>query len=382
MGFVKFQSLVTLLLLVLQVAVVGLAGANDSRLLYSPPHVWYCSTLLETSAHEIVSVNDYYPKASAWGLCVPRGGYFDKPSTATAVATPVLDPADATESQEANTTTAETVVIRSKKQQEGVDYSSSPYAFTLFQNNDGSQQDPDGIPTRYLKMQNYNREKAKTALEATIKWREENEINTILARPHPKFDKVKRVFPHYFCGRDDTNHVILLQRPGAIDLPSAYANELEGKDLLYHYIYVNEYLWQILEPRADETMTSIIDLSGINLSVLRKPELLNIVQTFCSTMDAHFPQRSHKTLLINAPKWFGAIYKLISPLLRETTKQKIFIYSKGKKQDEALQSLLAGCNIPADDAPIEPSEMEKELRDFVSRVYRMATANKTQRLIS
>jgi len=249
-----------------------------------------------------------------------------------------------------------------------LDFATSEYAFSLFQEGDGSQEDPDGIPRRYLKMQGDRREQAKKALEVSLAWRKEHDIDTILARPHAKFDRCKRVFPHYFCGRDDTNHVILLQRPGLINLKTAHSNDVSGEDLLYHYIYEMEYLWQILEPAANGTMTSIIDLTGLNLSVLGKRELMSVVQKFCSTMDAHFPTRSHKMLLINAPKWFGAIYKIISPLLRESTKQKISILSKGEGQDKALKELLAECPIVSDDKieEIPASPMEDELRDFVS----------------
>lgn len=271
----------------------------------------------------------------------------------------------ATEENE-NLTDAESIAITSLIPDER-DYANSPYAFSLYQKDDGSQDDPDGIPTRYMKMQGFKRDLAKKALDATLAWRHSNNIDTILARPHPKFDICKRVFPHYFCGRDDTNHVILLQRPGLIDLPVAEANGLSGDDLLYHYIYEMEYLWQILEPVPNGTMTSIIDLTGLNLSILTKRELLNVVQKFCSTMDAHFPQRSHKTLLINSPKWFGAVYKLISPLLRETTKQKIVILSKGSDQDQALRDLLSECPIGTTNGKMEdvpPSQMENDLRDF------------------
>ena len=128
-----------------------------------------------------------------------------------------------------------------------------------------------------------------------------------------------------------------------------------------------EYLWQILEPDADQLMTSVMDLKGISLSLLGKPDLLGIVQMFVSVMDSHFPQRGHKMLLINSPKWFGTVYKLVSPLLREETKSKIFIYSKGKKQDEALKTLLHECGGDVRDlTSIEPHEMEKDLRSFVS----------------
>jgi len=240
------------------------------------------------------------------------------------------------------------------------------YTFSVFQENDGHETDPDGIPARYLKMQNDRRDLAKAAVEKTVQWRKENDIDTMLGRPHPKYDVAKAVFPHYFCGRDDTQHVILLQRPGLMNVKLATKNNVSGEDLLFHYIYVMEYLWRIVDPKPDATMTSIIDLTEMNISILRKREQLRIGSLFLSTMDAHFPQRSHRTFLINAPKWFGALYKIASPLLRESTKEKIQILSKGKEQDEVLQHLLQDCPIPEgtkyEDVPA--GVMEEELRNF------------------
>ena len=246
--------------------------------------------------------------------------------------------------------------------------STNDYTFSLFQEGDGHETDPDGIPLRYMKMQNNRRDLAKAALEKTVQWRKENDIDTILARPHPKYDVSKAVFPHYFCGRDDTQHVILVQRPGLMNVKLAHKNDLTGEDLLLHYIYVMEYLWRIIDPEPDATMTSIIDLTDMNISILRKREQLRIGSLFLSTMDAHFPQRSHKTYLINAPKWFGALYKLASPLLRESTKEKIQILSKGKEQDEILGQLLQDCLIPEGEKRenVPPGIMEEEMRNFVS----------------
>ena len=210
------------------------------------------------------------------------------------------------------------------------------------------------------------------------------------ARSTAKFDIAKKVFPHYFCGRDDTDHVILLQRPGLMNIKLASNNQMTGEDLLYHYVYVMEYLWRIIEDDVPSaTMTSIIDLTGLNISILRKREQMRIGSLFLSTMDAHFPQRSHQTLLINAPKWFGALYKIASPLLRESTKQKIQILSKGPDQDRILQQLLSKCPTQPDDDEddiggttsttqtqtqqhedqyenVPAGIMEEELRNFVS----------------
>ena len=245
---------------------------------------------------------------------------------------------------------------------------SEDYKFSVLQENDGHETDPDGIPSRYMLMQGDRRDLAKLALEKTVKWRQEHEIDTILGRPHPKFDVSKEVFPHYFCGRDDTNHVILLQRPGLMNTNLAHKNGVSGEELLFHYVYVMEYLWRIIDPAPNATMTSIIDLTEMNISILRKREQLRIGSLFLSTMDSHFPQRSHRTLLINAPKWFGALYKIASPLLRESTKQKIQILSKGEEQDTILKHLLSECPIPegTKHENIPPGIMEEELRNFVS----------------
>lgn len=215
------------------------------------------------------------------------------------------------------------------------------FEFSLFQDRDGSEEDPDNLPTRYVEMHNGDRAKAMKSLAATLEWRKEHKIDTILARPHPKFDICKEVFPTKFLGRDPEGHVILLQRPAKIDLDLAKRNKIKKEDLLEHYIYLNEYLWQILEgDKPLGTMISILDLSGLNMSILRKREYMSFLKFVVSVMDSHFPQRAHKTLIVNSPKWFNAMYRVVSPLLREATKSRIEIVSRGKKQDDVLKRYL------------------------------------------
>ena len=116
---------------------------------------------------------------------------------------------------------------------------------------------------------------------------------------------------------------------------------LHSKCSTDHYIYVNEYLWQVLEAKnALATMTSILDLQGLNFKYIRQKDIVNFMKEFVKTMDTHYPQRAHKTLIVNAPKWFHVLYKMVSPLLRESTKSKIEIYTRGKRQDKALKTWL------------------------------------------
>ena len=243
------------------------------------------------------------------------------------------------------------------------------YTFPLCQKGDGHEDDPDSIPERYLRMQKGNRVKAKVALEETVKWRAQNQVDTILSRPHTKFDLYKAILPHYFLGRDPTDHVIFCQRPGFANMNLLQENNLSTDELLMHYVCVLEFCWNVLEPRPDQTMTSILDMKGVSLSKAR--DMLPFTKQFIGMMSSHYPQRAYKTLIINAPTWFGTLFRMISPLLRESTRQKIQILSPGKKQQRVLEECL-GPSLPEELFMGEPFSdvhalpMEKQLRDFVS----------------
>ena len=222
--------------------------------------------------------------------------------------------------------------------EDGAPTTGSRGKYSLFQKGDGSATDPDGIPTRFLDMHNGNRALAKQSLATTLQWRQENEIDDILIRPNPKFDIAKAVGPHYFLGRDTQGDVVFMLRPALMDLDLGKKNGLSHEDMLTHYIYVNEYLWQLLEgDKPLGTMTSVLDMTGMKLSMLGRRDMVNMLKMFVSTMDAHFPQRAHKTLILNSPKWVNALFKLCAPLMREATIAKIEIQSHGPEQDEALR---------------------------------------------
>mmetsp|Transcript_39948 Transcript_39948/g.48686 ORF Transcript_39948/g.48686 Transcript_39948/m.48686 type:complete len:311 (+) Transcript_39948:60-992(+) len=223
------------------------------------------------------------------------------------------------------------------------------YTFGASKPGDGSESNKDGIPNRFLLMQKNNRCAAKRAFSDHLAWREEHSVDDILNRPHPKFDACKAVLPHYFPGRDVAGNPVFVQRPGMIDMELAKKNNVTMEELLTHYVYIIEYCWNIFEPRTephDGVMTSIIDLTGVGWKVLKDKKILGFVKRFVKMMSENYPQRSYRTLIINSPKWFGSLYKLFKPMLRESTKKKIEIHTKGNKQNEALQKFLGNDSIP------------------------------------
>jgi hypothetical protein len=99
--------------------------------------------------------------------------------------------------------------------------------------------------------------------EATLRWREEEQVDGILDRPHPHFSAIKRIYSHYFHGRDKRGNVIYIDQPGTVKIKSLHAERIGIPQLCRHYIYVTEFLWQRLALKDERALTtSILDLTG------------------------------------------------------------------------------------------------------------------------
>jgi len=249
-------------------------------------------------------------------------------------------------------------------------YDIDKLVFEGVQIGDGSDTDPDGIPHRFLRMQKGNREKAKASFLETMQWREENQINTILKRPNPKFDLCKKIFPVYIPGKDLQDNIVVVQRVGLIDAEHGKAHGVDGDDLLWFYIFIVEYCWNILDPAPDACMTTIMDLKGVTLKTFRDTEYRIFIRKFVGAMSDNYPNRSHKTLVINSPAWINAAYKFVKPLLRQSTRDKISIWNGGKKQDQLLIDILGKDQVPRellnypDDIGSEDGKSGHELSDI------------------
>lgn len=247
--------------------------------------------------------------------------------------------------------------------------------FAVAKDGDGSGEDPDGIPTRYMIAHKQNREKANAAFQKCLQWRKEHNIDTILVEPHKTFELCSEIFPIYFPGRDPQGNLIVVQRPGMVDFVKAKEKNITTDDILMHYIYMIEYAWNLLDPLPlppKGLMTAILDCQGVKLSLFRDKEYRTFFMKCVSTMSDNYPTRSFKTLVINAPKWIQMAYNVVKPLLRESSREKIMILKTGVEQDEILKEVLGGGdNLPSylrsekvssGDDEIPLSTIEKEMK--------------------
>jgi hypothetical protein len=76
-------------------------------------------------------------------------------------------------------------------------------------------------------------------------------------------------------------------------------------------MYVQEYLWTVLQPLETDRVTLVLDLKGLAMSTLSNREIVGMVKACVSMTSTHYPQRSHKMIIANVPSWFSMIFSIV-----------------------------------------------------------------------
>ncbi|CAM9519394.1 unnamed protein product [Ectocarpus sp. 4 AP-2014] len=192
------------------------------------------------------------------------------------------------------------------------------------------------MPHRFLLAESMDVAKAWARWEATLDWRKETEADTILDRPHPKFALIKSKYAHCFHLPDKDGRVTYYERPGMSDIAELKRLGITKSELLDHYVYCMEFLWKVLQPRQSQRITIVIDLAGVRFRDLIG-ESLAFLKTSVGMMSRHYPQRSFKIMILNAPSFFNSVFALVKPMLNEATKKKIDLLPVANVGEEMLK---------------------------------------------
>ena len=98
---------------------------------------------------------------------------------------------------------------------------------------------------------------------------------------------------------------------------------------LYHYMFISEYLWNVIEPNDNATSFSILDMTGVGMSDFMGDVKLTVMEIMKLTK-AHYPSRSFQIIVVNAPWSFNAIWSLAQKFMDPATRKKTHVYGKLK----------------------------------------------------
>lgn len=198
------------------------------------------------------------------------------------------------------------------------------------------------MPPMFLAAEKGNQQKAEKRWLATIAWRREHDMKNILKKPHPKYDVIKKHFPHWFHMRSKEGYSVYIERSSKIDLKSLKAAGVSLEDLLYHYRFITEFMWVYLNKTVPPKGrgVSIIDIEGMGMKDVGG-EVLDFIKKASKFTGDHYPERCGHIFVLNAPWYFSAVWKLLKTFVDPVTVSKTHICKSSEVTKELLKQLDA-----------------------------------------
>lgn len=228
------------------------------------------------------------------------------------------------------------------------------------------------MPRRFLLAEKGDEEKALQRWGLTLAWRREMGADELLDQPHYNFDIIKANYKHYFHLPDKHGNTVYYELTGKSNLAALTKVGLTKDDILRHYVYAMEYCYKILK-QGDESakLTIVLDCDGVAFRDLAG-DAASFLKATVGAMSKHYPQRSFKIFILNAPSFINGIFGLVKPMLNEMTRAKISIVPATHMTQELLE-VIDSANLPRAyggtcDIPFGESPAELTLRAFAKKV--------------
>jgi len=228
---------------------------------------------------------------------------------------------------------------------------------------------PKELPLRFLRAGKGDTEEGLKRYRATLAWRKEQGMDTILGEPNENFGIIKQHYPHFLHLRGKDFEPCYYEQPPKTNLKAMKQAGVTLDALLRHYAMVTEFQWQYLERDDLARSITVIDLQGMRFLDFAG-EVIDFVKRASEFTGQHYPERAGYVFVINVPGWFKAIWTVVKPMVDESTLEKIYIL-RGK--DEVRESLLERIpqeNIPPEyggtSMPLGESPEELLLRDLIA----------------
>lgn len=220
------------------------------------------------------------------------------------------------------------------------------------------------ISNRFIRGCNGDMVEASKRWQSTCRWRAEKHIDDILqcnAYSSPIIHNIlaiKDCYPHAFHGRanDSAKTLVYYERLGKINIKRLMEEYRISTELLLQYnIFMQEYIWCRLQTDDDAKMITVLDVEGIKMSDMMG-DTLDYIKKSIQTIQAHYVDRCYKMYIVNAPFYFNMLWNMISPLLNETTRNKVSILNSYSTKGALLE------NIDVENIPFEYSGDSRSLK--------------------
>ena len=230
------------------------------------------------------------------------------------------------------------------------------------------------VPSQVATPQRWLNAEPKDARLARLRWRYTTEfrrrfgLNVILDTPHRNFDVIKALWPNYYYGiSKDGQHPVFYDTPAGIKLKEIRNLGLTDEDLIFHYLWITEFLWQKVMKGDDmSSCVTIYNLKGLDSSVIMGDKK-KLIQKCMKLFEQHYPEKTFKVYILNGPWWFNRIaWPIVTSIANKQTLEKIkSMPSANEKFQQSVREIVAEDNIPPSFGGSNPAPLSESAVSYV-----------------
>ncbi|KAK3084025.1 hypothetical protein FSP39_006958, partial [Pinctada imbricata] len=174
----------------------------------------------------------------------------------------------------------------------------------------------------------YDVDKAVQMFRTSMAYREKMKVDTILHDYDPP-EVLKKYLTGGFCGHAKDGSPVRVELYGKLDIKGLMASSKKS-DLEKAKLKQCEWTVQDWKNESQKRgyrvdgLTVIFDMEGVSTRMLWRPGIQMYLH-MVKVLEDNYPEMMRRLLVINAPRIFPVLYKLVRPLISEDMKNKIHI---------------------------------------------------------
>jgi len=206
-------------------------------------------------------------------------------------------------------------------------------------------QDED-VSLKFLRAREGNLEKAEEMLRKSVKWRSDKNIGQFLKwKPPPKLEK-DFGYTYRFTGFTNEGTPVFWIPLGDFKSKECIENGLK-EDMLHWVYHFLEEAVRFAKSLEESQVVFLLECKNLSVRQVLHRESMQILYGAFQDLEMNYPEIIRTLYVVNAPKIFSIVYKLIKPILSARTISKIQIFDDDKKVwKEALMSKMPETSIP------------------------------------
>jgi len=217
------------------------------------------------------------------------------------------------------------------------------------------QDSSDVFLLRWLIARNFDVDRAEKMLRASLEWRRQYKIDTLL-QDFESPEVFQKYFAAGFVGVDKAHNPLWVVRYGKIDM-KGILHSAKKKDYLYHvYTLVETSIEASKQYKKKHNLPSsfmpqstiIFDMEDFAMRHITYKPAMDAAVQIIQFYEANYPEYLRRVFVINAPRVFNLAFAIVRPFLNEATANKIRIIA-GSEASQWAKVMLN--EIDADQLP-------------------------------